>query len=241
MPNPGVTHSRITCFRRFWHWGVLRTYGEATATQHAGVETQRALQQRLAPSYDGKELPCQRLTTLQLESQSQELLNHSRRASLIYLLLRSALLCDITQRRMAILYRRFVTTYRSHLQGPRRRFLFFLALDREVVPKRRYRIANLRRVTSQTSEDLICIAGKPEITHVSRWFLNRLPLEWRDVKATYQGTFSGKFSALMWRHEPIRTVNNRNRAFPISKISRIWRALCFEAGVNICNFYGVPS
>jgi hypothetical protein len=27
--------------------------------------------------------------------------------------------CDITQRRVVILYRRFGTTYQSHLQGPR--------------------------------------------------------------------------------------------------------------------------
>jgi hypothetical protein len=33
--------------------------------------------------------------------------------------LRSALLCDITERRVVILYRRFGTTYRSHLQGSR--------------------------------------------------------------------------------------------------------------------------
>jgi len=31
----------------------------------------------------------------------------------------SSLLCDITQRRVAIPYRRFGTSYRSHMQGPR--------------------------------------------------------------------------------------------------------------------------
>jgi hypothetical protein len=35
------------------------------------------------------------------------------------MLMRSALFCDITQRRVVILYRRFGTTYRSHLQRSR--------------------------------------------------------------------------------------------------------------------------
>jgi hypothetical protein len=65
--------------------------------------------------------------------------------------LRCALFWDITQRRVVILYRRFGTTYRSQLQGlldPRR-------WDIYVVPKRRYRITNLRCVIYQKIVDLI--------------------------------------------------------------------------------------
>jgi hypothetical protein len=47
-------------------------------------------------------------------------------------------LMDITQRRMVILYRRFGTTYRSHLQGSKspRRFLDPWRWDGYIVPKR---------------------------------------------------------------------------------------------------------
>ena len=56
---------------------------------------------------------------------------------------RSALFCDITQSRVVLLYRRFGTTYRSHLEGsrnPKQSFLVGLLdpwrWDRYVVPKR---------------------------------------------------------------------------------------------------------
>jgi hypothetical protein len=60
---------------------------------------------------------------------------------LVHLLIRSAIFWDITQRRVIILYRRFGTTYRSHLQGSRSpRFLRFLdpwRFQRLAAPKRR--------------------------------------------------------------------------------------------------------
>jgi hypothetical protein len=59
-------------------------------------------------------------------------------------------------------YRRFGTTYRSHLKGSRnpRRKLSTWTFDswrceRQVVPKRRYRITTQRSVISQNSADLI--------------------------------------------------------------------------------------
>ena len=86
MVIPIVVPSPITCFGSILQWGVLRTHREAIGAQHAGVETQRTLQQRLAPPDDGQELPCPRLTSLQLQSQFQfalhKLQNHSRPVSL---------------------------------------------------------------------------------------------------------------------------------------------------------------
>jgi hypothetical protein len=64
-----VEHLPITCFGSILEWGVLSTHREAIAAQHAGVETQRTLQQRLAPPDDCQELPCPRLPSLQLKSQ----------------------------------------------------------------------------------------------------------------------------------------------------------------------------
>ena len=71
MVTPEVVPSHITCFGSILQWGVLHTHREAVAAQHAGVETQRTLQKRLAPSDDGQELSCPRLTSLQLKSQFQ--------------------------------------------------------------------------------------------------------------------------------------------------------------------------
>jgi hypothetical protein len=57
----------------------------------------------------------------------------------------SALLWDITQRWLSVLYRRFGTTYLSHLHGSRSLFGGLLQIldpwrwKRYVVPKRRYR------------------------------------------------------------------------------------------------------
>jgi hypothetical protein len=84
------------------------------------------------------------------------------------MLIRSALFWDITRRRVAIVYRRFVTTYRSHLHGARVRagkkesqqhFFPTRTLDPwrwdwYVVTKRRYTITTRRRVISQKSADL---------------------------------------------------------------------------------------
>ena len=75
----------------------------------------------------------------------------------------SALFLDITQRQVVILYRRFGTTHRSHLQGsrnPRRKAFFLRLLDpwkwnRYVVSKRRYITTTRRCVISQKSADLI--------------------------------------------------------------------------------------
>jgi hypothetical protein len=78
--------------------------------------------------------------------------------------LRLALFCDITQRRMAILYRRFGTTYRSHFQGSRssrrKRLLGPWRWDRYVVLKRRYRIIIRGCVTPQKSANFISIAAQ---------------------------------------------------------------------------------
>ena len=78
--------------------------------------------------------------------------------------IRSALFWDFMQHRMVILYRRFGTTYRSHLQGsgnPRGilAFFFFYYLevedvDRYVVPKRRIGITILRCVKYQKRADI---------------------------------------------------------------------------------------
>jgi len=85
MVIPGVVTSPITCFGSILQCGVLRTYREAIAAQHAGVESQRPLQQRLAPPDDGQQLPCPRLTLLQLKSQLQftlhKLQDHQRPVS----------------------------------------------------------------------------------------------------------------------------------------------------------------
>jgi len=67
MVIPDVLHSPITCFGSILQRGVFRAHREAIAAQHAGVETQRTLKQRLAPPDDGQELPCPRLTSLQLQ------------------------------------------------------------------------------------------------------------------------------------------------------------------------------
>ena len=65
----------------------------------------------------------------------------------------SALFLDITQRRVVVLYRRFRTTCRSHIQGSP------WIWDRQVVPKRRYRATTPRCVISKTSAGFICIAA----------------------------------------------------------------------------------
>ena len=72
------------------------------------------------------------------------------------LLLGSALFWDITRRRVLIAYRRFETTYWSHLQRSR----IIWRWDRYVVPKRRWTITTRRRVISQKSAHLINIAAK---------------------------------------------------------------------------------
>jgi hypothetical protein len=71
--------------------------------------------------------------------------------------MRSALFWGVSQRRVVIVYRRFGTTYRSHLQVSRspRSFLKFLTLED---PKRRYTFTALRCVISQKSAGkFICI------------------------------------------------------------------------------------
>ena len=65
------------------------------------------------------------------------------------------------QRVVVIRYRRFGTTYRSHLQGPRIGFLTFLdgqEWDRYVVPKRRQGIATICCVIAQKSAVLVYVA-----------------------------------------------------------------------------------
>jgi hypothetical protein len=65
------------------------------------------------------------------------------------------------RRRVIIVYRRFGTVCRSHLQGSRAlssRTLDSWRWDRYVVPKRRYAITTRRRVISQKIADLINIA-----------------------------------------------------------------------------------
>jgi hypothetical protein len=71
MVIPEVVHSPITCFGSILQCDVFRAHRETIAAQHAGVERQRTLQQRLAAPDDGQELPCPRLTSLQLKSQFQ--------------------------------------------------------------------------------------------------------------------------------------------------------------------------
>jgi len=69
-----------------------------------------------------------------------------------------ALVCDFTWRRMVNPYRRFGTTYRSHIEGsnrPRR--------DRQFVPNRRYGINILRHVKSQKSADLELVSIWKEV------------------------------------------------------------------------------
>jgi len=78
----------------------------------------------------------------------------------------TALFWNWTQRRMLIPYRRFGTTYRSHLQGSRisRRkplFLDFL--------QRRYGITSLRYIKSQKSAGLPYIAAEA-YSHASKSF-----------------------------------------------------------------------
>ena len=80
------------------------------------------------------------------------------------LILRSALVWDITQRRVVIPYRRFGATYQSHLQESRSHFLLGLLdpwrWDQCVVPKRRYRTTTQSCVISQKSADLIYMAAE---------------------------------------------------------------------------------
>jgi len=81
--------------------------------------------------------------------------------------LRSALLWDITKSRGVILYRRFGTTCRSHLQ----RIFNPWRWDRLVVPKCRYGMTTLSCVTSQKLADIICMAAK-SWNHVGQNALN---------------------------------------------------------------------
>jgi hypothetical protein len=82
----------------------------------------------------------------------------------LLLILRSALVWDITQRRVVIPYRRFGATYQSHLQESRSHFLLGLLdpwrWDQCVVPKRRYRTTTQSCVISQKSADLIYMAAE---------------------------------------------------------------------------------
>jgi hypothetical protein len=56
--------------------------------------------------------------------------DRAKSQALVKTVLRSALFCDITQRRVVIVYRWFGTTYRSHLQGSRvQESYFFLGLS----------------------------------------------------------------------------------------------------------------
>jgi hypothetical protein len=69
------------------------------------------------------------------------------------ILKRSALFWGVTQRVMVILYRRFGTTYLSHLQGSR--FLDPWRWDRYVFPKRRCRFIIRCCVIPQKSADIL--------------------------------------------------------------------------------------
>ena len=64
--------------------------------------------------------------------------------------MRSPLFWDVTQHTQPIIYRRFETTYRSHLLE----LLEPWRCDRQVVPKRRYQATNQGCVTSQKGKDL---------------------------------------------------------------------------------------
>jgi hypothetical protein len=95
-------------------------------------------------------------------------------------MLRSAFLWDITQRRMVILYQRFGTTYRSHLQGsrsPRRRNLDFFTLGNGTDTS--VKIAIRRCEVSQKNTDLISIAA--EASKSTRY------LPYRELTATCFG------------------------------------------------------
>ena len=71
--------------------------------------------------------------------------------------MRILLLWDIGRRMFVVGYRRFVATYRSHLQRSSR-------WDRYVVPKRRQPTTNVRRTTSEEGENLNYIAAKPHFS-----------------------------------------------------------------------------
>jgi hypothetical protein len=80
------------------------------------------------------------------------------------MLMRSAFFCDITRRRVVILYRRFGTTYRSHLQGSRvreekSRTLWPLKMGPICCPETSVKITTRRRVISQKSVDPTMMEG----------------------------------------------------------------------------------
>jgi len=76
-----------------------------------------------------------------------------------FLIMRSSLFWDVTQRRSVVLCLRFGTIYRSNLQESSS-----LRSWPKVFPKRRWASTNLRRVTSQKTEVLIFTATEARNT-----------------------------------------------------------------------------
>ena len=70
--------------------------------------------------------------------------------------MRFSLVCDVTLRRLAFIYRRFGANCPSYLQVSSS----FLRWDFYVVPKRRLITTNLRSVKCQKSEDLVLTAAE---------------------------------------------------------------------------------
>jgi hypothetical protein len=71
------------------------------------------------------------------------------------ILTKSELFCDIPRHRVVIVYRRFGTTYRSHIQGSRvhEESSWPLKMGPVRCPERRRRVTSLRGVISQKNAD----------------------------------------------------------------------------------------